>query len=112
MRIQLLLTFAVVLAFFSNCSKKPKGEPGPNEIWLEYQAYDPPQRSVAVGTTITFTNKDNADHTVTSTNHTFDSGRIRSGNTFQYTFNTAGTYYFYCNYHSSNSAEQGAIRVQ
>lgn len=112
MKLKKLFLFFAVLLLFPGCSKKPKGEPGPNEIWLEYQAYDPPQRSVAVGTTITFTNKDNADHTVTSTNHTFDSGRIRSGNTFQYKFTTAGVYYFYCNYHSSNSAEQGAIRVQ
>lgn len=112
MKIKTILAFTVILALFSNCSKKPKGEPGPNEIWLEYQAYNPTQRSIAVGTTITFINKDNADHTVTSTTHAFDSGRIRSGNSFQYTFNTAGVFYFYCNYHSSNSAEQGAIRVQ
>ncbi|MCW3082809.1 MAG: Cupredoxin-like protein [Bacteroidetes bacterium] len=106
-----LIPFFAVFILFSNCSKKPTGEPGPNEIWLEYQAFHPSQRSIAVGTTITFTNKDNADHTATSTGH-FDSGRIRSGNTYTYTFNTAGVYYFFCNYHANNSSEQGAIRVQ
>jgi plastocyanin len=94
------------------CKKEEKGSPGPNEIWFEYKAYNPPQRSIAVGTTITFTNKDNADHTATETSHLFDSGKVKSGGTYSYTFNTPGTYYFYCNYHSSNSSEQGAIRVQ
>ncbi len=105
---------SVVLLFFvlAGCKKQEKGSPGINEVWLEYKAYNPTQLTIAVGTTVTFTNKDNANHTVTSTGNLFDSGTIKSGNSFTYTFSTAGTFYFYCNYHSSNSAEQGAIRVQ
>jgi plastocyanin len=95
-----------------SCHKAPKGDPGPNEIWLEYKAFNPSQRSVAVGTTITFTNKDNANHAVTEKNGLFDSGRIKTDDSYSYTFNTPGTYYFFCHYHSSNSAEQGAILVQ
>jgi plastocyanin len=95
-----------------SCSKKEKGTPGPNEIWLEYKAFNPPQRSITVGTTITFTNKDNANHTATEMNHLWDSGTLKSGKSFSYTFNTPGTYYFFCNYHATNSSEQGAIRVQ
>ena len=105
---------SVVLLFFvlTGCKKQEKGNPGLNEIWLEYKAYNPTQLTVAVGTTVTFTNKDNANHSVTETGNLFDSGTIKSGNSYTYQFNTAGTFYFYCNYHSSNSAEQGAIRVQ
>ena len=108
------LFFVLLLSSFcfTTCKKDDEGDPGPNEIWLEYKAFHPSQRSVAVGTTITFTNKDNANHSVTSTSNLFDSGRIKSGNSWSYTFNTAGTFYFFCNYHSSNSSEQGAIRVQ
>lgn len=97
---------------FNSCQKEPKGDPGPNEIWLEYKAFNPLQRKVAVGTTITFINKDNANHSATETHNLFDSGRIKSGDSYSYTFTTPGTYYFYCNYHSSNSSEQGAILVQ
>lgn len=112
MKNRFLFFILLLSAFcFSTC-KKDEGDPGPNEIWLEYKAFHPSQRSVAVGTTITFTNKDNANHSVTSTNSLFDSGRIKSGNSWSYTFTTAGTFYFFCNYHSSNSSEQGAIRVQ
>lgn len=112
MNIKILFALFLMSVFHSSCSKKDKGMPGPHEIWLEYKAFNPTQLSVPAGTTVTFTNKDNADHTATETSRVFDSGRIRSGNTYSYTFNTAGTYYFYCNYHSSNSQEQGAIRVQ
>lgn len=102
----------IIILVMMGCKKQDPGTPGENEIFLEYKTYHPTQRSIKVGTTITFINKDNANHTVTSTNKTFDSGTIKSGESFSYTFNTAGIFYFYCNYHSSNSQEQGAIAVQ
>ncbi|HET6225904.1 MAG TPA: cupredoxin domain-containing protein [Bacteroidia bacterium] len=108
-----LIIFAFILTGLTmGCKKQDPGTPGENEIFLEYKTFNPTQKSIAKGTTITFINKDNADHTATSTKGTFDSGRIRSGESFSYTFNDAGIFYFYCNYHSNSSAEQGAILVQ
>ena len=107
----LLMAIALITGSFS-CKKEPKGQPGPNEIWLEYKAFNPSQRRISVGTTITFTNKDNANHSVAEANNLFDSGRIKSDDSYSFTFNTPGTYYFFCNYHSSNSSEQGAIVLQ
>lgn len=109
--------FTVIILICSSilcttCSKKPKGTPGPNEIWLQYKLFQPAQLTVNVGTKITFINKDNANHWVTNVNGIFDSGKITSGNSYSYTFNKAGTYSFYCNYHSSVTAEQGYIVVQ
>ncbi len=97
---------------FSTCSKKPAGSPGKNEIWLEYKLFRPSQLNVPVGTTITFINKDNANHSVTNYNGLFDSGKITSGDSFSYTFTNAGSFSFGCNYHSSNTTEQGYITVQ
>ncbi|MCE3279300.1 MAG: Cupredoxin-like protein [Bacteroidetes bacterium] len=108
-----ITTFLILtVILYNGCTKEPKGEPASNEIWLEYKAFNPSTRSVAVGTTIVFINKDNSNHSATETTNLFDSGKISSGSSYSYTFNTAGTYYFYCNYHSTNSSEQGAIRVQ
>lgn len=112
MNTRLFLTGILILVLIYGCKKEEKGSPGPNEIWLEYKAYNPSQKVITPGTTITFTNKDNASHTVTSTSNIFDSGTVKSGNTWTYTFNDIGTFYFYCNYHSTNSAEQGAILVK
>ncbi len=97
---------------FTTCSKKPKGSPGPNEIWLEYKLFRPSQLTVPVGTTVTFINKDNANHSVTNYNGVFDSGKITSGDSYTYTFSKAGSFSFGCNYHSSNTTEQGYIIVQ
>jgi plastocyanin len=107
-----ILSIFLSLFFLSGCHKAPKGNPGKNEVWLEYKAFTPTQLTISVGETITFTNKDNADHTATETHHLFDSGKLKTDQSFAYTFSTAGTYYFFCNYHSSNPSEQGAIVVQ
>jgi hypothetical protein len=100
------------LTVLSSCKKTVNGTPGENEIFLLYKTFSPTSLSVKKGTTVTFTNKDNANHTVTSNSRLFDSGKIKSGTSYSYTFSEAGTYYFYCNYHSTNQQEQGAIIVQ
>jgi plastocyanin len=97
---------------FTTCSKKPVGSPGKNEIWLEYKLFTPSQLVVPVGTTVIFTNKDNANHSATNINGLFDSGKISSGNSYSYTFTKVGSFSFYCKYHSSVNAEQGYISVQ
>ncbi|MES2593413.1 MAG: cupredoxin domain-containing protein [Bacteroidota bacterium] len=112
MRIKFIFPALVLLFALTACKKEDKGSPGVNEIWLEYKAYNPSQLVVAPGTTVTFINKDNANHSVTSANNIFDSGTVKSGSSYTYTFNDKGTFYFFCNYHSTNSAEQGAILVK
>lgn len=108
-----LLFFLVILSFaWNSCKKKETGSPGPNEMWLEYKAYNPSQMQVDSGTTVKFINKDNADHSVTSNSGIFSSGKITSGNSYSYTFNVKGNFYFYCDYHNSNSSEQGVIVVK
>lgn len=62
--------------------------------------------SVKVGDTVTWTNNDSAPHTVTSTsggvpNGTFESGNLNSGQTFSFTFTSAGTFNYQCKYHPS-----------
>ncbi|MGI0045928.1 MAG: cupredoxin domain-containing protein [Nitrosotalea sp.] len=67
--------------------------------------FDPASLSVKVGTTVVWTNQDSASHTVTSgdpsggPSGTFDSGLIKPGNTFKYTFASAGTTPYYCTVH-------------
>jgi plastocyanin len=107
-----LLCFVLMIEEIAGCKKVNTEAPGANEVFLEYKTFNPTQLSVQKGTTVTFTNKDNADHTATSTNKVFDSGRLKSGDSYTYTFNDAGVFYYYCNYHSSNSQEQGAIVVK
>ncbi|MBI3022656.1 MAG: cupredoxin domain-containing protein [Thaumarchaeota archaeon] len=54
---------------------------------------------IGVNNTIRWTNDDNAPHTVTAADKSFDSGNMNQGDTFTYTFTTAGTYNYVCLYH-------------
>ncbi|MBL7937067.1 MAG: cupredoxin domain-containing protein [Bacteroidia bacterium] len=107
----LFLSFLFIMIEFSACKKKEIGTPGENEIFLLYKTFSPTSLVIKKGTTVTFTNKDNANHSVSSSSGLFNSGKIKSDESFKHTFNDAETYNFFCNYHSSQQ-EQGAVIVQ
>jgi plastocyanin len=71
---------------------------------IEGFAFDPGNLEVAAGTTVTWTNNDSAAHTVTADDGSFQSGRLEQGDTFSYTFETAGTFSYHCEYHSGMTA--------
>lgn len=70
-----------------------------NECFLPYE------ETVAKGATVTWSNDDSAAHTVTSGTPTggpdglFDSSIFMAGNSFEFTFNDAGTYDYFCMVH-------------
>jgi len=70
-----------------------------NECFLPYEV------TVAVGATVTWSNDDTAAHTVTSgtisdgVDGLFDSSIFMSGTTFEFTFDDAGSYDYFCMVH-------------
>jgi len=54
---------------------------------------------VKAGTTVTWTNRDDDAHTVTSVANTFRSPGLDTGETFSYTFTRAGTFEYFCTLH-------------
>jgi len=55
---------------------------------------------IGVNNTVFFTNDDAAPHTATSdTAGVFDSGTLTSGQNYQVTLTTPGTYTYHCNFH-------------
>lgn len=52
--------------------------------------------SVAVGTTVTWTNEDNTMHTVTAVDGSFDSGFFEGGETWSHTFDEPGEFEYFC----------------
>jgi plastocyanin len=77
------------------------GGPGANQVFIQSIAFNPVSITVTAGTTITWTNKDAISHTVTSDSKVFDSGTIKGGGTYSFTFATAGTYSYHCSFHPS-----------
>lgn len=83
------------------------GNPGANEVWMRGSAFEPGNRTVSEGTTITWTNKDGTSHTVTGNG--WGSNNIGQNATFSHTFGTAGSFPYHCSIHSGMT---GTITVQ
>jgi plastocyanin len=73
-------------------------------VSIENFAFDPPNMTVAPGTTVTWVNNDQTAHTVTANNGAFDSGTLQPGQSYSFTFEKAGTYAYHCNIHPDMSA--------
>lgn len=85
-------------------------------VSLKNTAYNPNVITVHVGTTVVWTNNETngVQHTVTSgtpgaPSGLFDSGTLNPGQTFQFTFNSVGTFPYYCRIHGE--AMTGTVTV-
>ncbi len=90
-------------------------------VLIASYAFSPQSITVKAGTTVTWTNNDSVPHNVVSasdastgasTTDTFASGNLTQGQTFSYTFDTAGTYYYECSIHASMATMHGTVVVQ
>jgi len=61
--------------------------------------FGPEDLTVAVGTTVTWTNRDDIPHTVVSTTGMFKSKVLDTDEKFSFTFTKAGTYDYFCSVH-------------
>src|SRR5216683_2535558 len=69
------------------------------EIKIDNFSFGPAELTVAVGTTVTWTNHDDIPHTVVSTDKVFKSKVLDTDEKFSYTFSKAGTYPYFCSIH-------------
>ncbi len=94
----LITLFALFLISQSNLvagETKPK----PNEVTIDNFCFSPQTLTVPAGTKVTWTNKDDVPHTVTSTDKQFGSRALDTDEKFSFTFSTPGTYNYYCSVH-------------
>jgi plastocyanin len=72
-----------------------------NAVQIKNFAFSPATLTVKAGTTVTWTNQDTDAHTVTSTGSggPLKSAALSTGQTYTYTFTTAGTYSYLCTIH-------------
>lgn len=62
-------------------------------------AFGPATLEIPAGTTVTWTNRDDAPHTATADDGSFGSGRLDDGGSFSFTFDIPGTYPYHCDFH-------------
>ena len=72
---------------------------GTQEVKIVNFTFTPGTITVAVGTTVKWTNQDPTVHTVTADDGSFDSGQMGQGATFSFTFKKAGTFSYKCSNH-------------
>lgn len=105
----LLITLCNSVGCKKSNSSPNSGNPGANEVWMQNSTFGPSSITVAVNTTIKWTNKDGTTHTVTGTGGLFNSGNIGSGGSYSHQFTIKGTYPYTCTIHSGMN---GTVIVQ
>jgi amicyanin len=113
MRNIILPIVLVAVVLISGCSQnQPPSQQGnqTNAVTIKGFSFNPSTLTVAVGTTVTWTNEDSVSHTVTSDSGSeLSSPNIPSGQTYSHTFNSTGTFDYHCSIHTSM---KGKIVVQ
>lgn len=76
-------------------------------VMMENYAYSPSTLTIRVGDTVTWTNHDQAPHDVVTTSAPvpIHGSLLSQGQSWSYTFTTAGTYSYYCSVHPDMRAQ-------
>ena len=72
---------------------------GPNEVVADNFSFAPAVAKVAPGSTVTWTNRDDVPHNIVSTQQKFKSPVLDTDEQFSHTFDTPGTYPYFCSIH-------------
>jgi len=72
---------------------------GAHEVVVDNFSFSPTTASVAVGTTVTWTNHDDVPHNIVSTTRRFKSPVLDTDERFSHAFDAPGTYEYYCSLH-------------
>jgi plastocyanin len=83
-------------SFAASTQEKPASTA---EVKIDNFSFGPTAITVAVGTTVTWTNRDDIPHTVVSTEKVFKSKVLDTDEKFSYTFTKAGEYPYFCSIH-------------
>ena len=83
-----------------------ESKPANVEVKIDNFSFGPMNLTVAVGTTVTWINRDDIPHTVvsTDTDKTFKSKVLDTDEKFSFTFTKAGTYPYFCSIHPKMTA--------
>jgi amicyanin len=92
---------AVVLVFALGATPVLAAANSPNQIEIHEYLYNPATFKVAVGTKVTWINRDDIPHTIveSAVNKTFRSGALDTNDTYSFTFTKPGTYKYFCTLH-------------
>jgi len=106
----------LTLLLFLSCSKKssvanpyPPGSGNSNTVSISNMSFASSSISITKGTTVTWTNNDAMQHTVTADDNSFTSVKLNYGDTYSHMFSDAGTIAYHCTVHPSMT---GTVEVK
>lgn len=70
-----------------------------DKVLIDNFAFGPQTITVKVGTTVTWTNRDTDEHTVTAQDGSFNSAPLGTGVTYRHTFTKTGRFDYLCTIH-------------
>jgi plastocyanin len=106
----ILLTLFIGIFTLTGCNNSNKTDSnntnnevqsGDVKISLENFAFSPKEITIKTGTKVIWTNNDSTSHTIISDDGTFSSSTLKTNGTFEFTFNTKGTFSYHCSIHPS-----------
>ena len=108
----LLIAFLLVTALVITCSGQTSAAtsaaatsaPGATAIKIDNFSFSPATITVAAGTTVQWTNKDDIPHNVVSSDQAFKSKVLDTDQQFTFTFTKPGTYEYFCSIHPKMKA--------
>jgi plastocyanin len=80
-------------------------QPATLEVKIDNFSFGPMEIKVAVGTTVTWVNRDDIPHTVVSIDKVFKSKVLDTDEKFSFTFTKGGTYEYFCSIHPKMTAK-------
>ncbi|HWQ11295.1 MAG TPA: cupredoxin family copper-binding protein [Roseiflexaceae bacterium] len=100
------LGIAVVVALLALFALLPAAGAAPRaqeteNVGIRDFKFDPATVTIAVGDTVVWTNNDQAPHTATAVDKSFDTGRLDNGQQGSVTFDRAGTFQYVCTFHDT-----------
>jgi plastocyanin len=105
-----IVMIATLLPFAASPGTSAKTPPPASaEVKVDNFSFGPATLRVAVGTTVTWNNRDDIPHTIVSTDKVFKSKVLDTDEKFSFTFSKAGTYPYFCSIHPKMT---GSVVVQ
>lgn len=82
---------------------------GKTTVVIVDYTYEPKELTIKVGTTVTWINKDSAEHTATDDNESFDTDLLSYGESASVTFSNPGSFNYHC---APHPFMKGIIQVE
>jgi len=101
--------FAGMFAGAGNLPAAAQQKADATEVKIDNFSFGPAELKVPVGTTVTWTNRDDIPHTAVSNDKVFKSKVLDTDEKFSFTFSKPGTYEYFCSIHPKMT---GKIVVQ